>query len=80
MAIGRFCFVAGTGADDVDVKVDVIDMMVDVIMADVVSIKSGWRIVDLASVLFVVVVDVVLPPSKLFLSDIFFRMKSITRR
>ena len=80
MAIGRFCFVAGAGADDVVVKVDVIDMMVEVMMADVVSIKSGWRIVDLASVLFVVVVDVVLPPSKLFLSDIFFRMKSITRR
>ena len=80
MAIGRFCFVADAGADDVDVKVDVIDMMVEVMMADVVSIKSGWRIVDLASVLFVVVVDVVLPPSKLFLSDIFFLMKSITRR
>ena len=71
---------ADAGADDVDVKVDVIDMMVEVMMADVVSIKSGWRIVDLASVLFVVVVDVVLPPSKLFLSDIFFLMKSITRR
>ena len=78
MAIGRFCFVADAGADDVDVKVDVIDMMVEVMMADVVSIKSGWRIVDLASVLFVV--EIVLPPSKLFLSDIFFRMKSITRR
>ena len=57
MAIGRFCFVAGADADDVDVKVDVIDMMVDVMMADVVAhvhklciaagLRQGQRIFSL---------------------------------